>query len=62
MEQPVKRTIVRQELGRLQSPDEALAVTREIGLRPSVAAPSVIHLNESTTAGALVVGLELVKQ
>ncbi|QUW01773.1 DUF4384 domain-containing protein [Chloracidobacterium sp. MS 40/45] len=62
MEQPVKRTIVRQELGRLQSPDEALAITREIGLRPNVAAPSVIHLNESTTAGALVVGLELVKQ
>ncbi len=62
MEQPVKRTIVRQELGRLQSPDEALAVTREIGLRPNVAAPSVIHINESTTAGALVVGLELVKQ
>ncbi len=62
MEQPVKRTIVRQELGRLQSPDEALAVTREIGLRPNVAAPSVIHMNESTTAGALVVGLELIKQ
>lgn len=62
LERPVKRTILRQEFGQFQPPEEALAVTREIGLRPNVAAPSVIHLSESATSDALVVGVELVKQ
>ncbi|MFQ3582201.1 MAG: DUF4384 domain-containing protein [Chloracidobacterium sp.] len=62
LEQPVKRTVQRSELGRVQDPVEAVAITREIGLRPSVAAPSVIHLSESAKVDTLVAGLELVKQ
>ncbi|OYT73343.1 MAG: hypothetical protein CFK52_01880 [Chloracidobacterium sp. CP2_5A] len=62
LEQPVKRTLLRNELGRTQDPIEALAVTREIGLRPNAAAPSVIYLSESVEAHTLVANLELVKQ
>lgn len=62
LEQPVKRTLLRQEFGRLQEPAEALAITREIGLRPSAAAPSVIHMSESATVDVLATGVELVKR
>lgn len=62
LEQPVKRTLLRQEFGRPQAREEALAITREIGLRPSAAAPSVIQMSESPEVQVLAAGVELVKR